>query len=475
MPTLSNILARDVSLTPAQSDWLHLLVGDWQIVADLAFSDLLLYVSTAHGVLCGAQIRPATASTLFERDVVGDPIDRMVADDFEATVQGKQILVTGDDEVEITLVPVSFKGVVIGVVAVYRAVIPDRVVSQAQENYDDILHLLLSMITTGEFPLEGTPTGFRHGTPRVTDGLIQMDEDGVVLYASPNAVSNYRRLGVEQALTGSVLAEVVTNTIEDHATVDESLPVVLMGRAAWVTEVESHGVAVSMRAVPLKSNGQRGGAIVMCRDVTELRRRERELMTKDATIREINHRVKNNLQTVSALLRLQARRATNDETRSALENAQRRVSTIAVVHERLSESIDEVVEFDTLFGPLLRMVRDVAVTDAPVASEFRGSFGVVRAEQATALAVVLNELISNAIEHGLVNGGTLVVSADRDGQFLRVELSDDGVGMGPDGPGSGLGTQIVRTMVQGELHGKIDWSAGEEEGTKVVMEILLAH
>jgi two-component sensor histidine kinase len=84
------------------------------------------------------------------------------------------------------------------------------------------------------------------------------------------------------------------------------------------------------------------------RDVTELRRRERELMTKDATIREIHHRVKNNLQTVAALLRLQARRLTGPEAKAALDEAVRRVGSIAVVHETLSYAPEEIVDFDDI-------------------------------------------------------------------------------------------------------------------------------
>ena len=85
------------------------------------------------------------------------------------------------------------------------------------------------------------------------------------------------------------------------------------GRAPWRTEVASRGASVSMRAIPLVEGGRRIGAILLLRDVSELRRRERELLTKDATIREIHHRVKNNLQTVAALLRLQSRRLPDDE------------------------------------------------------------------------------------------------------------------------------------------------------------------
>src|SRR5258708_12303859 len=90
----------------------------------------------------------------------------------------------------------------------------------------------------------------------------------------------------------------------------------------------------------------------MLRDVTELRHRERELITKDATIREIHHRVKNNLQTVAALLRLQARRLNAAEARAALEEAVRRGGSIAIVHETLSHAPDKAGDFDDIAAPV---------------------------------------------------------------------------------------------------------------------------
>src|SRR5439155_15163590 len=129
------------------------------------------------------------------------------------------------------------------------------------------------------------------------------------------------------------------------------------------------------------------GALVLVRDVTEVRRRDRQLLTKDATIREIHHRVKNNLQTVAALLRLQARRVAVPEARAALEESVRRVSSIAVVHETLSGSLDQSVRFDDIADRILVMVTDVAAPEN-VRLRRRGTFGVLRSEVATPLAMV---------------------------------------------------------------------------------------
>ena len=132
------------------------------------------------------------------------------------------------------------------------------------------------------------------------------------------------------------------------------------GRAPRETEVEGNGSVVQLRAIPLVVDGLRTGALVLVRDVTELRHRERELMTKDATIREIHHRVKNNLQTVAALLRLQARRLQEPEARDALEEAVRRVGSIAIVHETLSHAPEEIVDFDDIAERVAAMAGEVS-------------------------------------------------------------------------------------------------------------------
>jgi two-component sensor histidine kinase len=254
-----------------------------------------------------------------------------------------------------------------------------------------------------------------------------------------------------------------------------------MGRAPWRTDIEAHGVSLSLRAMPLTDRGQRIGAVLLCRDVSELRRRERELITKDATIREIHHRVKNNLQTVAALLRLQARRMDVPAAKEALEEAMRRVSTIALVHESLSQTLDEQVELDDMVGRALRLTADVASAGTSVRTVRTGSFGMVPAQDATPLALVLTELVTNAVEHGFVgrSSGTVEIGVERENSDLRVVVADDGVGLpenggaGGRGPGSGLGTQIVRTLVTNELGGTIEWSTREGGGTQVELQLVL--
>lgn len=484
--TLSDLVAGQEELTPAEVDWLHLLVGDWQVLSDMAFADLILWLPDLEGrFIAVAHCRPSTGGTVHYDDVVGSPApdDQAVAlAEALRTGKIKRSRVprwNGANAIREEAVPVVKDGRVIAVMGRETDLGEARTPGRLEINYIEAADQLCAMIAAGDYPSPNGATGRLRGAPRVGDGLVRINAEGDVIYISPNGQSCFHRLGVIGDLVGRSLAEVVAEQLDDRPTeVDEALPLVALGRAAWRTDVEAHGVCLSLRSIPVTVAGERAGAVVLCRDVSELRRREQELITKDATIREIHHRVKNNLQTVAALLRLQARRTPSGDARLALEEAMRRVGTIATVHEALAQTIDEVVDFDEVFGRTLRLAVDVAASEAPVRMVREGSFGKVAATEATALAVVLTELVSNAVEHGVgKSGGTVLVRGNRHGRDLTVTVSDDGVGIDPTAAptGTGLGMQIVRTLVGSELHGTIDWGRGSDGGTEVVVRARLGR
>jgi two-component sensor histidine kinase len=309
----------------------------------------------------------------------------------------------------------------------------------------------------------------------VNDGLIRLDADGTVQFASPNALSAFNRLGVAGELVAKPLAESVSAALKLKLRTDEDLALVLTGRAPWRTDLESRNLTLSVRAVPLRRAGERYGAIVLCRDVTELRRQERELITKDATIREIHHRVKNNLQTVASLLRIQSRRSESPEAKESLEQAMRRVSAIALVHDTLSSGLSQDVNFDEVFDRVMMLASEVASSHGTsVRNLLDGKFGPLKGEIATPLAVALTEIVTNAVEHGLEGrSGVVHVNAERKPKKLNITISDNGKGLVDGKVGEGLGTQIIRTLVEGELRGSIKWFSPHEGGTRVVIELPL--
>ncbi|RKW71653.1 sensor histidine kinase [Galactobacter caseinivorans] len=471
-------------LSREDEEWLHLLVGDWQLVSDLAFADILLWAPAPSGGLTAlAHVRPSTTHTVFHTDFVGERMRRGLrvlvdqAVDQGEPVRSSQDHVTPDHSLRVDAVPVRRDGRTVAVLTVHADVARARTSSRLEQTYRSSAHDLLVMISQGLWPDFAAPTGGRRGAPRVGDGLVRLDAAGVVEYASPNGVSAFRRLGGVDSLDGRKLTDVVDASGSHPRIADEALPLVLAGRMPWRAEVEANGVGLNLRSIPLRTPANtRYGALVLVRDVTELRRREKELVSKDATIREIHHRVKNNLQTVAALLRMQSRRMVSDEGKRGLEEAMRRVAVIAQVHDSLSQGLTQNVPFDQLVDRQVRMAAELASPGFTVLTRRTGTFGDLPTEMATPFSLVLNELVSNAVEHGLADrDGTVVVRAERipqsRGERLQVDVDDDGVGLGGREPGGGLGTQIVRTLVTAELGGTILWKDRPEGGTRVRMDL----
>ena len=192
--------------------------------------------------------------------------------------------------------------------------------------------------------------------------------------------------------------------------------------------------------------------------------------------------MKNNLQTVAALLRMQARRVSAPQARTALEEAMRRVSAIALVHETLSVAGEDEVHFDEVVDRLLSVLTEVTGASGRVQLRRTGSFGELTATVATPLVMVLGELVQNAVEHGFggQRWGTVEVSAVRSRSMLSVSVVDDGVGLPPGfdaAKSDRLGLQIVRTLADAELHTRVDWRsrAGDGTGTIATTRIDLAE
>jgi two-component sensor histidine kinase len=490
--TLSDLVQAQGRSSEADIEWLHLLVGDWQLLADLAFADIVLWVPSAEGSFVAvAHARPSSSATLFYRDFVGQAIKPEWSNQVVEAFETASIIDTGaptwyeETPTRVRAVPVLRRlspsnGAIsespIAVITRHTNLSEARTPGRQELTFNECANDLFAMIASGDFPDLGAPSGPRRGAPRASDGLIRLDVDGVATFASPNALSAFNRMGFAGELEGESLAEVTTSLLHGRLVVDESLPLVVTGRAPWRTDIEARGVTVSLRAIPVRNHGERIGAMVLCRDVTEVRHQERELITKDATIREIHHRVKNNLQTVASLLRIQARRTHSDVAREALGQAMRRVTAIAVVHDTLSEGLNQNVDFDTVFDRVLLLIAEIATGhNTTVHPKSTGSFGFLPSEYATPLALALTELVTNAVEHGLAGReeGEVEIIAARGEEFLSVKVRDNGVGLAEGKVGSGLGTQIVRTLIQGELGGAIDWHTIMGSGTEVTIEIPL--
>ena len=464
MATLADLCAERTDLTHEEVGLLQAFVAEWSLLADLGFGDLVLWVPTWNGggFIAGAQVRPTTGPTKIAQDLVGQFLARGRHPMLERVVASKRaelhrndlrpLIPLGDEAF-----PLIRNQRVIAVVQ-RQSNLEARVEGPLERNYLEAYDALTEMATLGLFP-QGEGVGQGTTSPRVGDGLLRLDADGMVGFASPNAVSAFHRLGLAFGITGQHLANTLMRLTRRPGPANETLMLIAGGRAAGETEVDNEGAVLSLRSIPLTQEAKRSGAIVILRDISEVRRRERDLLTKDASIREVHHRVKNNLQTVAALLRLQARRSDSNEVRSALEEAQLRIAAIATVHEILAHEPGTSVDFDEVVERLILMVRDMTRGMRQGTIRKAGTFGTLRSEQATALAMVLTELIGNAVEHGIAlretEGEVLVSVATSDEQW-QVTVEDDGPGLPATGVVDGLGLSIVRTIVTQDLKGTLE-------------------
>ena len=498
MSALTDTLAARTSLTDAQVGHIARLVGEWQLLSDLAFADLLLWVPVAlpaaeagsvPGFLCVAQCRPTTGPTAYQHDQVGVVLQgARVAAMRIAYSEGRIYREVdpdweGDLPIRRETIPVRHDGEVIAVIGRDANLASVRTPSQLELVYLQSAADLAGMVADGTFPAPDSRLEEGSG-PRVGDGLVRLEPDGTIIYASPNALSAFSRLGVN----GNVLSEPIdalTSTVADDPFDAGDLAAAVAdaidgGHPAGI-EVDGGGAIIAFRALPLRPRGETLGALLLMQDVTELRRRDRQIMSKDATIREIHHRVKNNLQTVAALLRLQARRVSVPVAKQALEESMRRVQSIALVHETLSVSIDESVDFDEIVDRLLVMLNDVMGSAGRISIERSGSFGEVPAEVATALVLVVTELVQNAIEHAFPDEqeGSVIVRARRARGQLTVSILDDGVGLPEtfDATTSDrLGLQIVNTLVSAELNGSVSFQRRQDaKGTSAEVTMPLGR
>lgn len=470
-------MTAETTLDQGAHQHLRHLVSWWGLLADFAFADLLLFAPAraepGELVLIG-HVRPTTSATLYEHDVVGRAVSEverpLVSRAFRLgrIVEGEVTLPDTGLRARVECVPVRYQGATIAIITREAPPGPRRG-SELETVYLGVWRRLARMITAGAFPFDADDTDTEEA-PRVGDGVIVFDQSARIAYASPNATSTLHRLGVFGLIQGVALSDLGA----EQAVVRRAY----LERTAVNEEVE-RGLdsIVDVLAVPLLDGRVVVGCVVILRDVSELRRRDRLLISKDATIREIHHRVKNNLQTITALLRLQARRLDSEAARTVIEESVRRIASIALVHETLAHETGADVPLVGVVNDLIRMFGDsVRAPERPIGFEVVGDPGIVPAEIVTPIAVVLNELLQNTVDHGTDERPVEVqVRLQRRGVELSVEVMDNGPGLPDDfdpEQATGLGLSIVRALVGSDLGGRLEMTSREDgQGSRAAVVV----
>jgi len=478
--TFSELARGRAALTAAALAHLRRLVNTWRPLSDLSFSDLLLLAPIAgedgHRFVVLGHIRPTTGQTVYPTDMIGTIVDEVERPMLTRAWRTGEIVdadapkLGSKERVRVQVIPVRCERELIALVTREYLPVAQRRPGELERTYLSVFQRFAQMISAGAYPFAREEVELETA-PRVGDGAIVVDADTVVEFASPNAISVLHRMGIHAFPPGMRLVDIGFD--------DTAVRQALRARLPVVEEIERGDVSVLVRVIPLLDVDDPTGAVVLLRDVTDLRRRDRMLMSKDATIREIHHRVKNNLQTIASLLRLQRRRLGSEEAKEALAESERRIRSIAIVHETLSREAGDVVHFTEIVRPLVRVVEEsVSSPDLSIRFTTGGDAGFLPGEVATPLAVVLNELMQNAVDHAFTGRaiGHVHVQLGRDGDNVVIDVTDDGVGL-PVGfsleAATGLGLSIVKALVTGELMGTMEMH-NDTGGTRVHLVVPVA-
>jgi two-component system, sensor histidine kinase PdtaS len=301
------------------------------------------------------------------------------------------------------------------------------------------------------------------------DGLIVLDPQHRIQYISGIATNLYRKLGY----AGNLLRRRIEDLeLDDHSLILEAMT----KRHCLEREMEVGKLIWTKKAIPLYSPG-RGvfrllpregriwrfeGLLLAIHDRTDAQRQEEANRVKVAMIQEIHHRVKNNMQTIASLLRLQLRRADSEEVRRTLQESINRILSVAVIHEFLAHQEARVINIRDVSQRIINQIREgVLDRERAIRLDLTGPNIYLPTQPATVCALVINELLQNALDHGYdpQQGGTITINLQDDGEQVTIAVEDDGEGLPEDfdpGHTGSLGLQIIRALAEGDLKGTFE-------------------
>ena len=477
---MDDAVYRCEGLTEKDIAFLQKIENDMAIVADISRADLLLYglLSSDRAVVV-AQARPHSISPIHAKPILG----RTVTADEEPLVlrtlrlrrpsRGSRGLIANGAPIVQEVYPIrNDEGKVIAALSIETNLIEHERHRRRSKVFQRAVRRLQAMLLRGE--LAGVEDLSPFGEH---DGILVVDRDRRIRYVSGIATNLYRKVGYLDSLLGKPISSLETGdeglvsaALRERRCLEREMQV---GDRIWIKKAipltpGKRGPSGLPRLLPLPSPRLRlPGVMLTVHDETEERRKERELKVKSAMIQEIHHRVKNNLQVIAALLRLQSRRTGSEEARRALLEGVNRILSVAVVHDFLSQQGAGVINIKDVSQHIINQTqRSIMYPEKRIHLTLEGPSVYLPAQKATACALVINELLQNAVEHGYERkpGGTISVKLRDEGDRVVISVEDDGQGL-PEGFSLGhldsLGLQIVQTLVRDDLKGEFELKGGD--------------
>jgi two-component sensor histidine kinase len=472
-------LNEETRLTRGDRERLRQIEAALPLLSDLSRADLLLYLPAepANTAVVAAQARPAPVAPVFEDGLVGTVVEKKDEPSvFHVLARGRSARVfnnrgpSGAPTFQ-EVVPVRSGNRVIGALSIEANLLEYERMRKKSPVFRKALERIQEMALHGR--LASAAALSRLGEH---DGLLVVDHKGIIQYISGIAENLYRKLGH----TGSLLS-IPLEDLDGPRTLVE---VAIAERRCVEQESKIDGLVWIRKVIPIVADPSNErpsqperfvGALVVIQDVTEERNRELALRVKTAMIKEIHHRVKNNLQTIAALLRLQARRSANPEVSRLLQDSVTRILSVAVVHEFLSHDEEAIINIREVCARIVSEVTTgILDPDKRIRVVLEGENVFLPAQQATSIALIVNELLQNAVKHGYADRdeGVITVRLAETASEITIEIADDGAGLPPElsgDHGGNLGMQIIRTLVREDLRGEFHLTSNHGTTAQVVL------
>jgi two-component sensor histidine kinase len=301
----------------------------------------------------------------------------------------------------------------------------------------------------------------------MSDGMVRFNAEAVAVYANASARRIFRGINYIDGIVGMPFENLAFGTIgfEEIRKAGQSIR----------TEVSIGGFALDVVYARICDGEVFMGAVMLIEDKTEEKNIEKELLLKSVVIDEIHHRVKNNLQTIISLLRLQRRRLKGADARAALSEMISRVFSISQTHEILAQQgVDGIGIKDMLERMFVSARSYIAPENLDLSMKIKGDDIQMESGMANTIALVVNELVQNCVKHAFVGRlrGLITIEIAKGEAVSTICVADDGVGysVGDIRDGS-LGHKLVQGLVNDKLMGKLK-AESSPKGTRTVFSFL---
>lgn len=300
----------------------------------------------------------------------------------------------------------------------------------------------------------------------VKDGIVVFNREGIVTYVNKAAKKIYSLLGFSKCIMGE--------TFENITFTKTKINEILKGNREESMEISISGVILLVTYFVTTLDKGKINIIMIVKDITKEKINEQELILKSVAIKEIHHRVKNNLQTIASLLRIQRRRIDNPETKKILDETINRILSIAITHEVLSDNgldnlnIKKIIQliYKNSFGNSIDKIGKIEFN-------INGDDFNISSDKATSIALVANELLQNVVDYAFPEDlcGKVSVTIEKSQFYSTVIISDNGVGIDKSKQRSNsLGLMIVERIIKDKLKGYFEIISEINKGTTVKFE-----